>query len=288
MKILFISVGIHEKNLNALKMYNNEYHDVHNVNDLKNINLNDYDCVYSPHIPINVSEYPHTKFIFGPHFSVFPEKNKMDIIRQSKNVIYIQPSEWAKNVWTKNSLCNGLRIETLPFGLDTHTFSPDKSISERDKVFIYCKRRQPHELHFLLLFLQKFNINYKIFDYVNRYSEKDYIDYLKQSKYGIWLDAHESQGFALEEALSCDVPLLVWNIRYMSQECGSNYDDIPATTIPYWDNRCGEYFYEYTELENAFNEFIKKIETYKPREYILENLSIKKCEEKFINLINNI
>jgi glycosyltransferase involved in cell wall biosynthesis len=140
----------------------------------------------------------------------------------------------------------------------------------------------------LLFFFQKLNINYKIFDYVNRYSEKDYIDYLKQSKYGIWLGAHESQGFALEEALSCDVPLLVWNVRYMSQEYGSKYNDIPATTIPYWDNRCGEYFYEYTELENAFNEFIKKIETYKPREYILENLSIKKCKKKIINLINNI
>ena len=41
------------------------------------------------------------------------------------------------------------------------------------------------------------------------------------------------------------------------------------------------------ELENTFNRFVSKIETYKPREYILENLSIKKCEEKLNDLINN-
>ena len=54
--------------------------------------------------------------------------------------------------------------------------------------------------------------------YINKYNETDYINYLKECKYGIWVDAHESQGFALEEALSLDVPLLVWNIKSLNQE----------------------------------------------------------------------
>lgn len=29
----------------------------------------------------------------------------------------------------------------------------------------------------------------------------------------------------------------------MSQEEGYNYPDIPANVIPYWDERCGEFFY---------------------------------------------
>ena len=80
----------------------------------------------------------------------------------------------------------------------------------------------------------------------------------------MWLDAHESQGFALQEALSCNVPLFVWNITSMRQEYGSSYNDIPATTIPYWDERCGEYFYNINELEDKFNLFLSKLETYKP------------------------
>jgi glycosyltransferase involved in cell wall biosynthesis len=289
MKILFIDIGLHNKNRNALLKYNLIIDAIYHTN-LDLIDLTQYNIVYSPHIPIDVSKYPHTKFIFGPHFSVFPEKHQMDIVTQSKNVVYIQPSDWAKSVWAKNSLCDGIRIEILPFGVDTDTFTPNKPICERDKVFIYCKRRQPKELYILRELLEKFNVSYKMFDYLNKYSEEDYIDYLKQSKFGIWLDAHESQGFALEEALSCDVPLLVWNVKSMDQEYRSNYVVIPATTIPYWDHRCGEYFYNDYELENTYNKFITKlrIDTYKPREYILENLSIKKCQEKFVNLINNI
>ena len=52
-----------------------------------------------------------------------------------------------------------------------------------------------------------------------------FFNYLQNSKYGIWLDAHESQGFALQEALSCNVPLLVWNISSMNQEYNSTYNN---------------------------------------------------------------
>ena len=56
--------------------------------DLRNwgeVNSNDFDVVYSPSQPLNVEKYPDVKFIFGPHFSVFPEKHSIDIISKSKN-----------------------------------------------------------------------------------------------------------------------------------------------------------------------------------------------------------
>jgi glycosyltransferase involved in cell wall biosynthesis len=286
MKVLFIKTNIHSKNLNALMKYNIDFCIINHTN-LDSIDLSQFDAVYSPSVPINVLKYPNSKFLFGPHFSVFPEKKHMDLIRAS-NIIYIQPSDWAAKVWRNNSLCNGIRIESLPFGVDTDKFCKIKQINERNQVFIYFKRRQPNELNFIINFLHKNNINYKIFNYVNKYSENDYIQCLQNSKYGIWLDAHESQGFALEEALSCDVPLLVWNVTSMNQEYGSKYNNIPATTIPYWDKRCGEYFYHMNEFENIFNLFITNLETYRPREYILENLSIKKCEENFLDVISKI
>jgi glycosyltransferase involved in cell wall biosynthesis len=254
-----------------------------NHTNLDSIDLLEFDVVYSPSQPIDVSKYPNTKFLFGPHFSVFPEKNQMDIIR-GKNVVYIQPSDWVVKLWKGFSICQNVKIESLPFGVDTERFKDINPILERDKVFIYFKRRTPNELHFLENFLNSKNISYHIFSYINSYDD----NYLQNSKYGIWLDAHESQGFALEEALSCNVPLLVWNVNSMNQEHGSNYNNIPATTIPYWDERCGEYFYNINEVENIFNLFITKLESYRPREYILEIISIEKCEEKFINIVNDI
>ena len=108
---------------------------------------------------------------------------------------------------------------------------------------------------------------------------------LQNAKYAIWVDAHESQGFAIQEALSCNVPLLVWNTKTMNQEYGSKYSNIHCTTIPYWDQRCGEFFYNINELDETFNLFISKLEIYKPREYILEELSVEKCSERFLELI---
>ena len=157
------------------------------------------------------------------------------------------------------------------------------SNNEKTEVFIYFKRRNPAELTFVESLLKTKNINYRIFDYVKRYDENDYLSFLQKSKFGIILDAHESQGFAIQEALSCDVPLLVWNTTRMNQEYGSRYSNIPCTSIPYWDERCGEIFYN--NLEEKFDLFISKLETYKPREYILENLSVEKCAKRFLELI---
>ena len=288
MKILFIKSFMHHKNLNfILKCKQIEFHIVNNVNEMYDLNLHDYDAVYSPCQPVYASNYPYLKFIFGPHFSITPLEHQMKLIK-SPNTVYLQPSNWARDVWVNNPLCDGIKVVSQPFGVDTERFKDIKPIVERDQVFIYYKSRRPEELELVENFLKSKNINYRVFSYRNRYDENEYINYLQNSKFGFWLDAHESQGFALQEALSCNVPLLVWNITSMNQEYGQNYPDIPATTIPYWDEKCGEFFYNSEELEKTFDTFMSKINDYKPRDYILENLSIKMCEQKFMNLVNSI
>ena len=159
---------------------------------------------------------------------------------------------------------------------------------EKNKVLLYFKHRSTTELYNIEKFLKEKSIDYTIFSYDQKYNENDYISYLQETKFGIWLDAHESQGFALQEALSINVPLLVWNVTSMNQEFGQNYNNIPSTTIPYWDERCGEYFYNLEDLEKTYNLFLSKLESYKPREFILENLSFEVCEDKLIKTIENI
>jgi glycosyltransferase involved in cell wall biosynthesis len=288
MKILYIKYGMHHKNHNSMMSYKNiTLYIIEKPDILNTLDLSQFDCVYSPSMPIDVNKYPNTKFIFGPHFSVFPEKKQMDII-QGLNSIYIQPSEWALNAWKIFPCCTQNRLEILPFGVDTVSFNEIKPITERSQVFIYFKRRLQTDLDIVYRFLCNNGYNPIIFDYVKRYNETDYINCLKNAKFGFWLDAHESQGFALQEALACNVPLLVWSVTSMSQEEGSSYKDIPAQTNPYWDDRCGEYFTDIQQLETTFNKFITNLSNYKPREFILENLSIEKCEQKLINIIQNI
>ena len=246
----------------------------------------DYQYIYCPDRAIDPSNYANKKFIFGPHFSVFPTNKLTTINNVHNNSIYIQPSKWAKEVWINMNANVILPIKHFAFPVDMKRFNPTRVV--REKAFIYFKRRKPTELRLITNMLDARKIEYKIFDYVQRYDEEEYLNYLQQCKYGIILDAHESQGFAIEEALSCNVPLLVWNTKYMSQEVGGNYNNIPCTTIPYWDERCGEYFYEETELETTFHIFTNKLDTYKPREYIHENLSVDVCFDNFNKLYESM
>ena len=288
MKILFVNFSMHSKNMHALLKYGHTIVQTKNP-DLSNFNLADFDVVYSPGMPLNVSKYPNTKFIFGPHFSIFPDPKKMIPIR-ARNVIYVQPSDWARDAWRYNRNCLGIRIETLPFGVDTERFNEIRPIHERTQVFVYFKHRHPMELNAIEQFLKYNKINYKIFSYNQKYDETDYLRYLHNSMFGIWVGTHESQGFALEEALSCNVPLLVWNAISMSQEYGQKYPHIKSTSIPYWDDTCGEYFINMSQLSETYDKFITNINNnnYYPRKYILENLSIHKCNQKLEELVKSM
>ena len=290
MRILYLNYnhGMHPKNQNALDHYKNiELVTIYSPEQINHYDLSQFNAIYSPCIPIDVSLYPITKFLFGPHFSIFPDEKVLSI--KGKNTIYLQPSEWAVNAWKINSICNDLTILPLPFGVDTEKFKELKPIRERNKVFLYTKHRSHDDIHKIEQILQNKNIEYKRFNYGERYNEYEYLEYLQDSKYGIILDAHESQGFALQEALSCNVPLFVWSVQSMNQVVTANFDnfeDIPATTIPYWDKRCGEFFYQWEEMESIFDLFLSKLEIYEPRQYIIENLSMEVCEQKMLFILN--
>lgn len=279
---ILVVQGLHHKNEHAMSKYGQiKWTRVNKISDCND--FTSFDAVFCPGSMVNVSDYPNTKFIFGPHLAVFPN-DSLSIVCGS-NSTYIQPSQWVVDIWKLYPVCSRLNMKPIPFGVDTDRFSPIDTNNKQNKVLVYFKGRIPEELQLITQFLNHNLISFKIFNYKEGYNEKEYIDYLQCCKYGIWIDAHESQGFALEEALSCNVPLLVWSVSSLNQEYGYSYPDFPATTIPYWDTRCGEVFYNACDFESTFQTFLLRLDSYHPREYIVENLSIDVCEKKFIQLL---
>ena len=64
------------------------------ANDLKII----IGMLFSSVLTIQTNKFPKTKFIFGPHFSVFPNQMLTLIKNQYKNAVYIQPSDWCTKI----------------------------------------------------------------------------------------------------------------------------------------------------------------------------------------------
>lgn len=269
MKIYIVPNYIHQMNLKSLLLCIdfNKWQCVDNIFDA--------DIIYSPSEPINI-QYKEKLYIFGPHFSVFPDSKIASIDNKFNNAIYIQPSLWPISLWKDDFNYNFIPI--LPYAFCIDELKYNESNKEKSEIFIYLKNRNMDEINFVLDYLNKIGIKYTIINYGN-YNEDDFIELLGKSKYGIWIGSHESQGFALECALSCGVPLLVWNVSKLCQEtgCPAIYYSAKtiATSIPYWDTRCGEYFYDKEQFIETFEKFLSKLDQYKPRNFILETLSTK-------------
>ena len=277
-RVLIITRNFHHKNKAGLEtIFQNLGWSFDYYDDSPN-SLHNYDIIYSPCHPIDTTHHPKQRFIFGPHFSVFPDSRITQInAKVHNNAVYIQPSEWAREAWTSLGVEQFIPVKTFCFPVDTQRFAPLENVERNGPVVVYYKRRKPDELRMVLTEMNRRNVACRIFSYTKGYEEDEYIAALQKAPYGIWIGAHESQGFATLEALSCGVPLLVWSVRNMNQEEGTGHPSVPATSVPYWDARCGEVFYDSEEFLTALDIFVKNVgeSKYRPREYVCESICTK-------------
>ena len=76
MKLLIVG-NFHHKNMIGLELLLNSINFEYKYASINEIS--EYDIIYSPNHPIDTSKYPNKRFIFGPHFSVFPDNRLLNI-----------------------------------------------------------------------------------------------------------------------------------------------------------------------------------------------------------------
>jgi hypothetical protein len=227
--------------------------------------------------PINFS-----KILYGPQIDLEEIINKSNQVTTSIFVNVL--SNWIKDICKKfvnNKNCNFL---TIPFPVDVEKFKPNKD-KINNNFFIYFKHVEYYKLDIIKKITESLeNYNSRTFIY-GEYQENDYLNYLQTCKFGIWIGSHESQGFALQECLSCDVPLFVLDVKSLKDEFYTpNYypwrnrkisiDELEATSAPYFDEYCGILIKSYQNIDDEFRNFLENLNNYKPREYILKTLTI--------------
>jgi FkbM family methyltransferase len=109
------------------------------------------------------------------------------------------------------------------------------------------------------------------------------------------LDAHESQGFGLEEAMSSGVPLLVMDAASMYDEMdngvNATYEHLRpnklfATSVPYWSDECGIKITKQSELSDAIDKILITYDSFTPRDYIVRTLSDEVCMRRILDYFN--
>jgi hypothetical protein len=287
----FLKVGeAHHKNEIGFKLMAKVVNAEIIESENKNIWKEYFDLIWIPRGFYHSLEFPNSKrILYGPHNFTLPNEPWIYAFEpQFTNSIYTSLSPWVNNLYaTYPKLC--MPVKPLPFPVDVEAFKPSESKSYEYDCIIYFKNRLKSQLLYIQEILSENNIKYKTI-ICGSYKEEEYKEILNKVKFCVWIGCHESQGFAFQEALSMNVPLLVYDVISLHDEINSfgeeaykDYkEELKATTCSYWDERCGIRFTDLNRFEIYLKEMLEKKEKYSPREYILEKLTPEKCIDRIL------
>ena len=205
------------------------------------------------------------------------------------------PGEWARKMFEPYY---GDRVAAWSVGIDTELWKPNIDIDKDIDILLYDKVRWEHDIYEQKLInpivekLTSLGLKTHVIRY-GFYEEEEFHSLLERSKAMIFLCEHETQGIAYQQALSCGVPILAWDRGGYWQDPNYFPDRVKyksVSTVPYWDNRCGLKFQNIEEFNHKLDLFLDLLYSNKfaPREYILENLTLEKCAQNYLELLATI
>ena len=210
--------------------------------------------------------------IIGPQVWMFDGYGQFLIENQNYYKKIIAPSEWVKNKFiTKFNLPQD-KLAVWPVGIEE--FNNIREVNY--DCLIYFKRRDQSELDTVKKFLVSNGLSYRMVEY-GTYGEDGFKQLVNSAKFCFLINGTESQGIAVQEIMSMGVPIIAWDIKEWLDQ-GEAYR-VPATSIPYWDERCGEVFFNIDDLEVTFSKFYATLDKYDPKAFIKDNLSFE-CSVK--------
>ena len=216
--------------------------------------------------------------IIGPQVWMFDGYGQFLIENQNYYKKIIAPSQWVKDKFINKFSLPEDKVAVWPVGIETFN-------NERDITYdclIYFKRREQKELDTVKQFLDGKNLTYKMVEY-GTYGEDGFKQLVNSAKFCFLINGTESQGIAVQEIMSMGVPIIAWDIKEWLDQ-GEAYR-VPATSIPFWDERCGEKFYNVDEMGETFDKFYARINDYNPKEYVKENLSFESSVKTLLDIL---
>ena len=217
--------------------------------------------------------------IIGPQVWMFDGYGQFLIENQNYYKKIIAPSQWVKDKFINKFNLPENKLSVWPVGIEIFN-------NERDITYdclIYFKRRDQKELDAVKQFLDNKNLTYKMVEY-GGYGEDKFKNLVNQAKFCFLINGTESQGIAVQEIMSMGVPIIAWDIKEWLDQ-GEAYR-VPATSIPYWDERCGEVFFNIDDLEVTFSKFYATLDQYDPKAFIKDNLCFSKTAEQLMEIFN--
>lgn len=175
-------------------------------------------------------------------------------------------------------------------GIDLEEWGDTRSYAKDIDFLIYDKIRWEHERYAAELInpiSQQLEARGSRFEFI-RYKRHDHVTYrrlLQRSRSMIFLCEHETQGLAYQEALASNIPVLAWDNGYWLDPLWRKLgvDAVPASSVPYFSDQCGERFRDIAEFSTALDRFLGRLSSLQPREYVVAHLSMAESARIYAN-----
>ena len=216
--------------------------------------------------------------IIGPQVWLFDGYGQFLIDNQNYYKKLIAPSQWVKDKFISKFNLPEDKVAIWPVGIEEFNNVRQPSYD----CLIYFKRRDESELLAVKKFLGNRGLTYRMVEY-GGYDEVGFCNLINQAKFCFLINGTESQGIAVQEIMSMGLPIIAWDIKEWLDQ-GEAYR-VPATSVPFWDERCGEKFFTIDEMEETFNNFYARINDYNPKDYVKENLSFESSIKTLLDIL---
>jgi glycosyltransferase involved in cell wall biosynthesis len=117
------------------------------------------------------------------------------------------------------------------------------------------------------------------------FSPDDYRRLLDEARVGVFLSTFETQGLALAEAWSMDVPTLVWNPRGLAEWRGRTFAS--GSSAPYLTPATGRSWRTLDELATVLRGALDDPSAFHPRTWVLSHMTDALCSAALYDIITN-
>ena len=221
--------------------------------------------------------------MFGPNVASYPTEFPSSFLSSGQHHFILQ-SKWVVDMFS--NFIDEDKLYICPVGVDHNAWFPaDSSACITTDCFIYFKNRPRQDLDNVRRILKDLKLSYKVIDY-GSYHENELLNTCRSCRFAILLTNTETQGNTTLQILSANVPTYVFN-AYIWRYERNNAITCPATSVAMFEvGVTGDVSPDSSIDIDHFKQFLSKVDTYEPRKWIEENLTIKHGAYYLLRAIN--
>jgi glycosyltransferase involved in cell wall biosynthesis len=225
------------------------------------------------------------RLLAGPNLVVLPSDAR-PLMTAPEIDVCIVPSQWVARLYEEDAPELRGRIAVWPAGVDAEYWKPDPlRVTHDRRALVYLKQLPGQRNAEDLLIrsaegaLERAGFAVTTVSY-GSFAPDEYLELLRAVDLLVLFSPTESQGLALAEAWSVDVPTLVWAQAQLTYK-GRLYQ---TSSAPFLSSRTGVVFNDSDALERLLEDWTELRTAFGPRAWVLEHMTDAKCARAYWDL----